>query len=299
MTELLVDAADDPPFVDAHVHFWDHAVAGLGWPWLEPGFTHPRLREMHRLDAARYGPPELREEAGTTAPDKVVHVQCAAQTEDPALETRWLSGVADATGWPDAFVAFCRLRSGSAPAVLAANAAFARFRGVRDMSVTGAVEPSEVVAGLDAAAELGVLVELQVPYEHYGALRALAEHWPTITFVLGHAGQPEQRTPEYLAAWSQGLAELARAVPNVVVKVSAIASAADPHWTADSIRPLVLTCLEAFGAERSMLATNWPIDRLHGRYPDLVAAYRTVVAELSGDDQAAVLHRTAERLYRI
>jgi predicted TIM-barrel fold metal-dependent hydrolase len=287
------------PFVDAHVHFWDHAVAGLGWPWLEPGFTHPRLKEMHRLDAPRYGPPELREEAGDGAPAKVVHVQCAAQTEDAALETRWLSGLADDTGWPNAIIGFCRLRSASAPAVLAANAGFERFRGVRDMSVTGAVEPSEVADGLDAAAEFGALVELQLPYEHVGTLRALAERWPTVTFVLGHAGQPEQRTPEYLAEWSQALASLAGAAPNVVVKISAIASAADPFWTVDSLRPLVLACLEAFGVERSVLATNWPVDRLHGRYADLVGAYRSIVAELPAEDQAAVLHGTAERLYRI
>jgi predicted TIM-barrel fold metal-dependent hydrolase len=61
----------------------------------------------------------------------------------------------------------------------------------------------------------------------------------------------------------------------------------------------VLGCIEAFGADRCMLATNWPIDRLHGTYVRLVDAYREVIAELTPDERGAVLHRTAERVYRL
>jgi predicted TIM-barrel fold metal-dependent hydrolase len=287
------------PFVDAHVHFWDHSVTGLDWPWLRPGFAHPRLKGMHRLDAPRYGPPEMRAESGAAAPQKVVHVQCAAQTDDPTREAAWLETVAEASSWPNALIGFCRLRAPEAGEVMTANARFPRFRGVRDMSVTAAVEPSELAVGLDAATELGALVELQLPYEHYATIRAIAERWPEVVIVLGHAGQPEQRTPEYLTQWSRALCELARSAPNVVVKISAVASAVDPCWTTDSIRPLVLACLEAFGPERSMYASNWPIDRLHGRYGDLVSAYRTIADGLPPADQAAVLHATAERVYRI
>jgi predicted TIM-barrel fold metal-dependent hydrolase len=288
-------------FLDAHVHFWDHSVPELAWPWLAAGFDHPRLKGMHRLDAPRFTPAELRAEAGPAAPAGVVHVQCAALTEDPATETAWLSRIADADehGWPAVVVAASRLREPGAAAAMAANARHHRFRGVRDMSVTGPVAPDDVAPALDAAAELGGSIELQLPHEHFDTLRRLAERWPAVTFVLGHAGQPTERTAGYLARWSAAMCDLARAVPNVVVKVSAIASSADPGWTVDSIRPLVLACIDAFGAERAMLATNWPIDRLHGRYTDLVDAYRTIVAELPEPAQADVLHATAERVYRL
>ena len=87
--------------------------------------------------------------------------------------------------------------------------------------------------------------------------------------------------------------------PNVVVKVSAIASSADPSWTVDSIRPWVLAPVAAFGADRCMLATNWPIDRLYGTYDGLVAAYRTIVGELGAADRRALWHGTADRVYRL
>ena len=130
-----------------------------------------------------------------------------------------------------------------------------------------------------------------MPYEHVGSIRALAERWPDVTIVLGHAGQPVERTPEYLARWSQALADLAAAASNVVVKVSAIAPGADPHWTVDCIRPCVLGCVGAFGAERSMFATNRPIDRLHGTYGGLVGAYREITADLAADERKALFHR--------
>jgi predicted TIM-barrel fold metal-dependent hydrolase len=294
-------AGSTDDFVDAHVHFWDHSVPGLSWPWLDPGFEHPRLKGMHRLDAPRFTPPELRAEAGGAAPAAVVHVHCAGPSEDPAAETAWLSRLADADdrGWPVAIVSASRLREPAGVAAMAANARHQRFRGVRDMSITGTVATDEVASAFDMAAELEASIELQLPHEHFATVRRLAERWPQVQLVLGHAGQPVARSPEYLVVWKAALHELAGSVPNVAIKVSGIASSADPTWTVDSIRPWVLGCIEAFGAERAMLATNWPIDRLHGRYPDLVAAYRAIIADLPAEDRAALLHGTAERVYRL
>lgn len=288
------------PFTDAHVHFWDHALPGMRWRFLEPDFEHPRLRNTQRLDAPRFGPDELLAEAGAERPDKMVHIQCALlPAPTPTQETEWLESLADAGGYPQAIVAGCRLRDPDAAAVLAANAASPRFRGVRDLSVMGAVAPAEVAGAFDAAADHGASVELMLPPEHYDSLVALAQHWPDVTIVLGHAGQPAQRDADYLATWSAGLSGVARAAPNVVLKLSAIASSADPTWTVGTIRPVVLRAIEAFGADRCMFASNWPIDRLYGEYERLIRAYREIASELSADEREAVLHATADRVYRI
>lgn len=288
------------PFTDAHVHFWDHALPGMRWRFLEPDFDHPRLKGTQQLDAPRFGPDELLAEAGQERPAKVVHIQCALlPAPTPTQETEWLESLADAGGYPQAIVAGCRLREPDAGAVLAANAAYPRFRGVRDLSVMSAVAPADVRGAFDAAAEHDASVELMLPLEHYDSVVRLAEHWPTVTIVLGHAGQPLERDTEYVARWLGALAALAEAAPNVVLKLSAIASSADPTWTVDSLRPVVLRAIEAFGPERCMFASNWPIDRLYGTYPRLIRAYREIVSEFSSADQAALLHGTADRVYRI
>jgi predicted TIM-barrel fold metal-dependent hydrolase len=272
----------------------------MRWRFLEPDFDHPRLKGTQRLDAPRYGPTELLAEAGSDAPDKVVHIQCAMQPlPDPTQETEWLDWLADTYGYPQAIVAGCRLREPDAGDVLAANAASPRFRGVRDLSVTGAIEPADVALAFDAADAHGASVELMLSMEHYDSLARLAERWPGVTIVLGHAGQPLARDPDYVNRWAAALAKLAAVAPNIVLKLSAIASSADPSWTVNSVRACVLPAIAAFGADRCMFASNWPIDRLYGTYPRLLAAYREIADELPAADRAAVLHRTADRVYRI
>jgi predicted TIM-barrel fold metal-dependent hydrolase len=291
---------DSIPFTDAHVHFWDHSLPGVRWRFLESDFDHPRLKGTQRLDAPRYSSEEFLSEAGEQAPSKLIHVQCAMATPDPIQETMWLASMAEATGFPTAIVAGCQLRQADAGDVLLANAsASSLVRGVRDLTISGGVDASEVRSAFDAAAEVNASVELMLPLEHYGSVARLAGEWPAVTIVLGHAGQPLERDEAYFDRWTAALATLADRVPNVVLKVSAIASSADPQWTTESIRPWVLGAVQSFTARRCMLASNWPIDRLYGTYPRLIGAYREIIGVLPEHDQRAVLHETADRLYGV
>jgi predicted TIM-barrel fold metal-dependent hydrolase len=60
-----------------------------------------------------------------------------------------------------------------------------------------------------------------------------------------------------------------------------------------------MPAIDAFGADRCMFASNWPIDRLYGTYRQLIAAYREIASGLTAPDHAAVLHGTADRVYRV
>ena len=102
-----------------------------------------------------------------------------------------------------------------------------------------------------------------------------------------------------VAAWGAQLTELASA-PNVACKISGMGMS-DHDWTADSIRESVLRCIDAFGLERSMFGTNWPVDILYATYHEQVDAYRIILADagFSVDQQHALLHGNAERLYAI
>ena len=228
-----------------------------------------------------------------------VHIQAAAWSERPERETEWLDRVAADTGWPHALVGGVRLVEKDAVGVVEAHQASRRFRGVRDLSVptTSLGDPAFVDNFADLAQRAGT-VELMVTHEHFPKLAGLASRAPAAVLVLGHAGLPLERTTAYHTTWQQAMHTLA-ATPNVVCKVSALASGSDPQWTVESLRPWVLGCIESFGADRCMLATNWPIDRLYGSYGRLVDAYREILAELNTVDRAAVLHRTAERVYRL
>lgn len=87
--------------------------------------------------------------------------------------------------------------------------------------------------------------------------------------------------------------------PNVTAKLSGLDTAAGPGWTADELRPAVDVALEAFGPERLMFGSDWPVSRLVSTYREVVDAAASLVGDLSASEQAAILGGTAARVYRI
>lgn len=290
----LYDADDEFQFADAHVHFWDHSVSGLHWPYLDPGFSHPRLRDMHRLDAPAFTDQQLAEQAGAYTPQRIVHVQSSTEHR-PGQETSWLQAIADERQAVHAIVARARLVEPDLDDVLRANCA-RLVRGVRDMSSPTHIGSEEFTRGFDRIAAMDLGLEVLVPYPQFAHVRTLADRHPHATIVLGHAGQPEQRDQAYFDAWSRTI-ERFRDCDNVVVKVSALASGADPQWSIDSIRPWAERCIEAFGPNRAMFGSNWPIDGLYGTYPKLIEAYREIAAQYSAAEQRMLFVGTATRTY--
>ena len=289
--------SDPLRFVDAHVHFWDHSVEGLAWRYLEAGFDHPRLRGMHRLDAPAFTDQELIAQAGAHPPDGIVHIQSCEEAE-PGLETAWIQSLADRRGRVAAIVARARVADANLPAVLRANAVHRLYRGVRDMASPQTMGSDEFTAGFEHIADSGASLEVLVPYEKYPDVCDLADRRPDARIVLGHAGLAEHRDPDYFRAWAEGLTAFSTR-PNVVVKISALASGADPEWTAASIRPWILECISTFGPERAMFASNWPIDRLYGTYERLIDAYLGATDGCDEAERDSLFASTAERVYKL
>jgi predicted TIM-barrel fold metal-dependent hydrolase len=288
----------DEPFVDVHIHFWDHSVDGLEWAWLKPGFTFRRWEGSDELDAPAYLPPEFREEAVGTGLAAAVHCHSAHPIADPVAETAWLEAVADEHGMPDGIIGGCLLGRPDAPDVLRRHATHPRLRGVRDWESASHLDVDEIAPAMDVAAELGLSIELRRAHDEFAVLDAIAARWPSVTVALSHACLPLERSASDLAEWSAAMRTLARR-PNVVCKISAVAGASDPDWTPASIRPWILSCVAGFGAERCMLGSNFPVDRLFGSYRALIDGYREATAELDAAERAAVFHRTAERVYSL
>ncbi|GAB2471654.1 amidohydrolase family protein [Xylanimonas ulmi] len=282
-------------FVDTHVHLWDRRERDLGYGWLDgDGFP---FGDLVAVRAPRFSVPELRAEGRLAGLTKVVHMNAAFGAADPVAETAWLQGLADETGWPNAAVVTCDLAADDVEEQLGRHAAHAVFRGVREMG------PAEVFAdpafrrGYAALGQVAGLFFHTVGWRHCGLTLDLVRAIPEVTFVLDQAGMPPDRDPETFAAWSRMLRTLA-AEPNTLCKVSSLGMA-EPGWTPRSRRPWVLACVEAFGADRVFLGTNWPIERLYSGYGDVVSAYREALRDLTAPEQHAVLAGNAERALRI
>ena len=118
--------------------------------------------------------------------------------------------------------------------------------------------------GFSQLARYGLRFDAQIYHHQADSLYELAVANPDVPMVLDHAGMPAERDPANLEGWRQAITKLAT-VPHMMIKLSGFGMV-DNHWTAESIRPLVLHCIDCFGPNRAMFASNFPVDRLMASY---------------------------------
>jgi predicted TIM-barrel fold metal-dependent hydrolase len=290
------------PFVDTHVHFWDHAVEDVTWEWLVPGVNdgmeYPIVGVIDSIKAPRYTSEEFLGELDNLPVRKVVHVQAAVGTVDPVAETRWLDSLSDSTGFPTAIIAHSDLRASQLEEELDRHfEASARMRGIRDFSQGNYLEDSRFERGYAILGRRGLVAELDCRVEDMDKAYELARKNSEVITVLDHAGYPAERTSDYFDRWRVGIAALAKA-ENVHCKISGLGMG-DHNWTVESLRPWITHCIESFGPSRCVFGTNWPVDRLFSSYEELLQAYAAITSGFSVHERAAMFVQNAEKLFGI
>ncbi|MFO1168343.1 MAG: amidohydrolase family protein [Rhodoblastus sp.] len=206
-----------------------------------------------------------------------------------------------------------------------------RLRGVRhatahdpspDVRTSSANPPAGLLAdsgfrrGFAQLARQDLSFDAWLYHPQIGELAALARAFPDTQIVLDHCGGPlgvgpyAARREEVFASWRASIRHIAQA-PNVVVKLGGLGMAIsgydfhlreDPpasQMLADAWRPWFETCIEAFGPDRCMFESNFPVDKGSCSYNALWNAFKRVAAGASAAERAALFHDTAARVYRI
>ncbi len=297
----------DLTMVDAHMHLWD--LKRIRYPWLTPplpvgitGDVSPIARDYllddYLGDAA----------GGGVHVRKIVHIEAGADPADALAETQWLQSIAAARGYPQAIVAHAELQRSGAAELLERHAAHRNVRGIRQI-LNWHPDPAKTYTPRDLLADEawwagfarlkrhGLSFDLQIYPGQMPAAARLASRHPDTPLILNHTGMPVEKDAAGIDAWRSGMRVLA-AQPNVAVKISGLAML-DWHWSDASLRPFVLETLELFGAERTMIASNFPVDRLFGTFGQFCAAYTRILAGASAAERANLYSGTAERIYRI
>ena len=291
--------------VDPHVHFW--SPAALHYPWL----AEPRLTFMgdHSSLAREHGPAEFLRAAEGVDVLKVVHVEAGHDPADPVAETAWVQALAGPCGMPHGIVAYADLSSPGAGHVLARQAAHPGVRGIRQILNVHPDPLHDYVgrhfmrepawqAGFALLERHGLSFDLQLYPGQMPEAAALARAHPGTGLVVNHAGMFVDRGGVAgWRAWRDGLRTLA-ACPNVSVKISGFGMI-DHRWTVEGIRPYVLELVDAFGVDRAMFASNFPVDGLYGSYAGVWHAFAETVRDATATERAALFRETAERVYRI
>lgn len=292
------------PIVDAHHHVWRQA----DMPWLQ-GPSVPRIFGPYDAIKRDYLIDEFLRDLDGTGVTKSVYVQANWPKERAVDEVAWVQEVADASGWPHAIVGFADLTSDTAPETLRAQAHFRLMRGVRQQlhwhenplyrfaarpDVTNDAQFRKNLAMLQ---DYDWLFELQVFASQMADAARLAGDFPDITFVLQHAGMPEDRSPAGRRLWRDGMKQLADHA-NVSTKLSALGTFIHRNDPAH-IAEIVSETVEIFGAERCVWGSNFPIEKLWASYADVLDGAKRALSALPDAQQRMVLFGNAVRLYRL
>ncbi|WP_171915340.1 amidohydrolase family protein [Paraburkholderia xenovorans] len=286
-------------YVDTHFHLWD--LKANYYPWLTDRILTDHVLGDYSAIRKDYLISDLLADIAATPVRKGVHIQANIDPQDPVRETKWLQHIADDTvasrGFPHAIVAFAPLESPDAERVIAAHKESPNVRGLRQVLPQDVLDHATFCRNLALLPAYQLSFDLQIRHPHMAVVAELAARNPDLQLIVTHCGYPLSTEPAYLAAWRAGMRKLAE-YSNVAVKLSGFAFI-DPHWTADSLRPLVLEIIDIFGPHRCMFATDFPVDKVAGEYHAYWAAYETITAQHSEAERSGMLGGNAERIYRI
>jgi L-fuconolactonase len=156
----------------------------------------------------------------------------------------------------------------------------------------------DVLRGLSAVADAGLAYDLVILPRQMPAATAAARRLPGLRFVLDHVGKPGI-VAGALEPWASELRAPA-AGPNTFCKLSGLVTEADWRgWTVDDLRPFAETVLGAFGPDRVMYGSDWPVCTVAADYTEALDAARALTVGLSVDERVGVSGGTAVNAYRL
>lgn len=311
------------PVIDAHMHLWDR----IGFDYFAPEFLAD-VADGHDVQSSIYVECGMAYDAFSADPMLAVDETRYVQRQ-----------IALATGQPhklaEGILGAANLLLGDAvqPVLEAhAEAANGRFRGVRFRVAfdpdpeagyhesgylnENVLDRPALQASARILARMGLTLELWGFHPQLADIKAFARSVPEVQIVLNHVGGPlgvgryAHIRDEVFRTWSQGIAALA-AEPNVMVKLSGLGISrlglrqpgGQHHTTSDQLvqawGPFVRHCTEAFGPDRCIFGSNFPVDRATTSYRTLLNAYKKMLQDLSGGELQAIFAGNARRIYRL
>jgi predicted TIM-barrel fold metal-dependent hydrolase len=331
--EWLSRAAPEPaiepalPIVDSHLHFWHHAS---GYKYFVEEFARDLVASGHNVEATIFV--ECNAMYRAHGPE---HLKCIGETEFAVgMAALGASGKYTSCCTATAIVGYADLTLGDRTReTLEAHleAANGRFRGVRqrakwdaDPIVRGPVSADhpglylapEFGRGLDVLTAMGLSFDASIYDPQIPDVTALARAHPDASIVLIHSGSPvghgsyAGNEAGNHARWLAGMRELARC-PNVSVKMGGVLmtlgnfdfTVAEVPPSSQQLtelwRPFIEPCVELFGAERCMAASNFPVDKAGFGYGTVWNMFKRIFASCSAREKSMIFGGTAKRVYRL
>jgi len=273
--------------IDAHHHLWSFNEADYGW-----------MDDSMRVLKRDYLPSDLQTELEKTGVSGTVVVQARQILE----ETRWLLELADANPFIKGVVGWVGLRSPNLEKQLEEFATHPKLVGVRHVIHDEADENfmlrPDFVRGIGQLKSHNLTYDLLLFPKHLKRAIELVGMFPKQRFVLDHISKPHIKL-RVMQPWKDDIKALA-SFPNVWCKISGMVTEADvDSWNYEDMLPYMKVVCEAFGTDRIMLGSDWPVCRLAGEYEVVMGIPMLYFRSLSDEEKANIFYKNAVDCYQL
>ena len=273
--------------IDAHQHFWIYNDREFAW-------IDDSMAALRRNFLPAALEPELK--------NNDFHGSVVVQTRQTLEETRWLLGLAEQNPSILGVVGWANLASPDIREQLKALTANPKLVGLRHIVQS---EPDDrfllgrqFLRGIAALEEFDLAYDILIYARHLPVATEFVEQFPRQRFVLDHMAKPQIKLRE-LDAWSDGIRRLA-SFPNVFCKMSGLVTEADwKRWTREDITPYLELALDAFGPDRLMIGSDWPVCLVAASYTEATSLVKDYIVRRAPEHASAVLGGNAQRFWRL
>lgn len=273
--------------IDAHQHFWHYDPHK--YEWIDESMSSLRRDFL---------PQHLGPELERTRFDATIAVQ-ARQT---LQETHWLLELAENEPTIVGVVGWVDLRSPELKSQLAEFAGNRKLLGVRHIVQSESddrflLQP-DFLRGIAALEEFDLTYDILIYTHHLPVAAALVARFPSQRFVLDHLAKPPIKSRQ-IRLWESGIRALAN-FRNVMCKVSGLVTEADwQAWKPEHITPYLDIAMDAFGPDRLMIGSDWPVCLVAGSYAQVMELFENYLSRFSDPTRNAVLGGNAERFWNL
>ncbi|GAB5522806.1 MAG: amidohydrolase family protein [Roseivirga sp.] len=273
--------------IDAHQHFWQYDPVRDSW-----------IDNSMSVLKRDFMPDDLRRDMESCKTTGSIAVQ-ADQSEQ---ETRFLLKLAAENPSIKAVVGWVDLQADDVAERLEHFAQNPRFKGVRHIVQAEADERFMLrpafLRGIQALADYNLTYDILINPNQLGMALELVRQFPNQPFVLDHIAKPLIKD-QVFDPWKEQIQELAK-YSNVYCKVSGLITEADWHaWKPEDIYPYLDIVFEAFGIDRLMFGSDWPVCQLAGSYEVVCELLSCYLKSFSEDDKNKIGGQNAVKFYNL
>jgi L-fuconolactonase len=272
--------------IDSHQHFWNYHPTEYVW-----------MTEEHHAIRRDFLPADLVPLLEAAGIDGSIAVQARQLTK----ETDFLLELARKNPCIKGVVGWLPIADPDFPEWLEKYASRPGIVGFRHV-VHDEPDPDFILRpdfnrGIRTLAKYPLCYDILIFRHHLPQTIRFADMHEDMTLIVDHIAKPDIRKSVFDHQWADGIRELARR-PHVHCKLSGMMTEVrDKEWDLDTMRPYFETVLEAFGPDRLMYGSDWPVCLLGGSYAAWAALVETLIAPLSPTERHAIMGATAERCY--